>query len=184
MRTPFVMVLAVLAVTAVGFSAPPAWAGRAATIEEHAREALQILYDKAPGTKALADSSAAVLVFPKIVKAGLIVGGQYGEGALFKEEALGGYYSSGSLSFGFEAGIQTYAYALFFADDAALDYLDQSDGWEIGTAPNVVVVDLGAAASLSTTSARGNIHVFFFDQKGIMAGLSIVGSKISIINPK
>ena len=64
-----------------------------------------------------------------------------------------------------------------------MNYLDNSDGWEIGTAPNVVVVDKGAAASLTTTSAQGNIYVFFFDQKGLMAGLTIEGTKITTINP-
>jgi lipid-binding SYLF domain-containing protein len=67
--------------------------------------------------------------------------------------------------------------------DGSLSYLDNSDGWEIGTAPNVVVVDKGASASLTTTSGRENIYVFFFDQKGLMAGLTIEGTKITEINP-
>ena len=117
------------------------------------------------------------------MKGGLIIGGQYGEGALFKGDALVQYYSTAAASFGLQAGLQTYGYAIFFMDQKALGYLDNSDGWEIGTAPNVVVVDEGAGASLTTTSAKDNILVFFFDQKGLMAGLTIEGTKITRINP-
>ena len=184
MHTRFQMILVIFAVLLSSLSAQQAWAGRAATIQEHSREALQLLLDTSPGAKALSDSAAGILVFPKIVKGGLIVGGQYGEGALYKQEALTGYYSTAAASFGLQAGLQTFGYAVFFTDEAALDYLDRSDGWEIGTAPNVVVVDKGAAASLTTTSGRETIYVFFFDQKGIMAGLTIEGSKITTINPE
>src|SRR3546814_7010647 len=108
--------------------------------------------------------------FPKIVKGGVLIGGQYGEGALFKNDAVSQYYSTAAASFGLQAGLQTFGYAIYFMNEKALSYLDNSDGWEIGTAPNVVVVDEGAGASLTTTSAKDNILVFFFDQKGLMAG--------------
>src|SRR3546814_821718 len=87
-------------------------------------------------------------------------------------------------SFGLQAGLQTFGYAIYFMNEKALSYLDNSDGWEIGTAPNVVVVDEGAGASLTTTSAKDNILVFFFDQKGLMAGVTIEGTKITQINPE
>ena len=131
----------------------------------------------------MADDASGILVFPKIVKGGLIIGGQYGEGALFKDDAVAGYYSTAAGSFGLQAGLQTFGYAIFFLNEDALEYLDNSDGWELGTAPNIVVVDAGAAGKLSTTSARGNIYVFFFDQKGLMAGLGIEGTKISTLDP-
>src|SRR3546814_18951084 len=92
--------------------------------------------------------------FPKIVKGGLIIGGQYGEGALFKNDAVSQYYSTAAASFGLQAGLQTFGYAIYFMNEKALSYLDNSDGWEIGTAPNVVVVDEGAGAPLTTTSAK------------------------------
>src|SRR3546814_16778614 len=82
------------------------------------------------------------------------------------------------------AGLQTYGYAIFFMNAGALKYLDNSDGWEIGTAPNVVVVDEGAGAALTTTTAKAGVYVFFFDQKGLMAGLTIEGTKITQINPE
>ncbi len=185
MRVRFPMILAVLALCATAFSvAPaPARAEKAATIEQHSREALALLKQNSEGARRLAGDAAAILVFPKIVKGGLIIGGQYGEGTLFKGEAKAGFYSTAAASFGLQAGLQTFGYAVFFLDDKALNYLDNSDGWEIGTAPNVVVVDEGAGASLTTTSAKENIYVFFFDQKGLMAGLTIEGTKITQINP-
>ena len=185
MRMRFSIVLAVMAIAAAAIvvDATSARAERAATIEQHSREALALLQKNSEAAKRLAADASGILVFPKIVKGGLIIGGQYGEGALFKKDAVAGYYSTAAASFGLQAGLQTFGYAIYFLDDAALGYLDNSDGWEIGTAPNVVVVDAGAAASLTTTSARGNIYVFFFDQKGLMAGLTIEGSKITIIRP-
>ena len=158
-------------------------AGRRATIEQHSRDALELLKQNSPAANSLAGDAKGILVFPKILKGGLIIGGQYGEGALFKDDAVAGYYSTAAGSFGLQAGLQTFGYAIFFLNEDALEYLDNSDGWELGTAPNIVVVDAGAAGKLSTTSARGNIYVFFFDQKGLMAGLGIEGTKISTLDP-
>ncbi|MGD1879595.1 MAG: YSC84-related protein [Kiloniellaceae bacterium] len=186
MRFRFPMILAVVAAIAAGVSLAPATghaAGKAATIEQHAREALDLLKENSEAAKRLADDATGILVFPKIVKGGLIVGGQYGEGALFQNGMVKQYYSTAAASFGLQAGLQTFGYAVFFLNNTGMNYLDNSDGWEIGTAPNVVVVDEGAATSLTTTSAKKDIYVFFFDQKGLMAGLTIEGSKITQINP-
>ena len=185
MQVRFPVVLAGLAIfcAAVFFDSSNLRADEAATIEQDSRDALALLLKTSGSAKELAELADGVLVFPKIVKGGLIVGGQYGEGALFQKDAVAGYYSTAAVSYGLQAGIQTYGYAVFFLNENALSYLESSDGWEIGTAPNVVVVDKGAGTSLTTTSARGNIYVFFFDQKGLMAGLTIEGSKITIIDP-
>ncbi len=82
-----------------------------------------------------------------------------------------------------QAGAQTFGYALFFMDNESLQYLKKSEGWEIGVGPTIVVMDEGAAGSFTTTTARSGIYAFFFDQKGLMAGLGIQGSKISQIQP-
>jgi len=182
-RFSAILAVAVILAAATAFGATSARAEKAATIEQHSRDALALLEKNSEAAKRLAKDAAGILVFPKIVKGGLIFGGQYGEGALFKNDAVAGYYSTAAASFGLQAGLQTFGYAVYFLNDKALSYLDNSDGWEIGTAPNVVVVEAGAAGSLTTTSARGNIYVFFFDQKGLMAGLTIEGSKITTINP-
>ncbi len=186
LRFPTVFAALAVIAAATAFSAAPARAQEehtAATIERDSRAALALLKTNSEPARELSDNAAAILVFPKIIKGGLIIGGQYGEGALFKDDALTQYYSTAAASFGLQAGLQTFGYAVYFMNEESLSYLNNSDGWEIGTAPNVVVVDKGAGASLTTTSAKKDIYVFFFDQKGLMAGLTIEGTKITEINP-
>ena len=110
-----------------------------------------------------------------------MVGGQYGEGALIEGGKVVAYYNTVSISYGLQIGIQRYGYALFFLTDAALKYLNRSDGWELGTGPSVVVVDAGAAGGISTTTAQSDVYAFFFSQKGLMAGLGLHGTKITKI---
>ncbi|HVN22516.1 MAG TPA: lipid-binding SYLF domain-containing protein [Syntrophorhabdales bacterium] len=160
----------------------PAAAASAAEIDHNSRKALEKLYVKSSKAKELSKTAVAILVFPNIVKAGLIVGGQYGEGELIRDGAVVGYYNTVSGSYGLQAGIQKYGYALFFMTEKMLAYLDKSGGWELGTAPNIVVVDKGAATGISTTSAQSDAYAFFFDPKGLMAGLGLQGTKITKIN--
>ncbi|MGE0086351.1 MAG: hypothetical protein AB7S75_18235 [Desulfococcaceae bacterium] len=156
----------------------------AAQIDSKVDDALQKLYTSTPAALELAKVAKGILVFPDIIKGGFVVGGQYGEGALRKYGKTAGYYNTVSASYGLQAGAQKFGYALFFIDDASLAYLNKSGGWEIGVGPNVTVVDAGVAKNLSTTTARSGVYAFFFDQKGLMAGLGIQGSKISRIDPK
>ena len=130
-----------------------------------------------------ATADTAILVFPKIVKGGLIIGGQYGQGALRVGGKTYGYYSTTAASYGLQAGAQTFGYAMFLMTDDAVEYMKKSEGWEVGVGPSVVVVDEGVAGSLTTSTAKEGIYVFFFDQKGLMAGLGIQGSKINKIEP-
>jgi lipid-binding SYLF domain-containing protein len=90
-----------------------------------------------------------------------------------------GYYNSVAASYGFQAGVQKFGYALFFMNDAALAYLDKSGGFEIGIGPSIVVVDEGVGKSLTSTTLTHDVYAFIFDQKGLMAGLGIQGSKIT-----
>jgi lipid-binding SYLF domain-containing protein len=94
-----------------------------------------------------------------------------------------GYYNTVAASYGLQAGIQEFGYALFFMSDSALQYLNKSDGWEIGVGPSVVIVDAGVAKSLTTTTARKEIYAFIFSQKGLMAGLGLQGTKVTRIDP-
>ncbi|MGD9974862.1 MAG: hypothetical protein AB7S77_17520 [Desulfatirhabdiaceae bacterium] len=162
----------------------PAMADTAAQIDQDVDAALQKLYAQTPAAKDLSKVAKGILVFPSIIKGGLIVGGQYGEGALRKGGKTAGYYNTVAASYGLQAGAQKFGYALFFTDEASLKYLDKSDGWELGVGPSIVVVDEGVARSLSTTTAKEGIYAFFFDQKGLMGGLGIQGSKITQITPK
>jgi lipid-binding SYLF domain-containing protein len=113
------------------------------------------------------------------VKGGFIVGGQYGEGALIRDGKAVGFYNTVAASYGLQAGLQKFGYALFFMNESALKWIDKSDGWEIGVGPSIVVVDVGAAASMTSTTAQSDIYAFFFDQKGLMAGLGLQGTKIT-----
>lgn len=163
--------------------ASPAFAASAATIDQNSTAALEKLYATSPSAKLLGEKAKGILIFPGILKGGFIVGGQWGEGALRKGGKTVGYYRSVAASYGLQAGGQKFGYALFFMDDESLAYLDKSDGWEIGTGPSVVIVDKGVAKSIGTTASRDGVFAFIFSQKGLMAGISIQGSKISRIHP-
>jgi lipid-binding SYLF domain-containing protein len=162
--------------------ANPARAASAAEINRNARIALQKLYQESSSAKGLSAKAKAILVFPAITKGGFLVGGQYGEGALVENGQVTAYYNTVSLSYGLQAGVQKYGYALFFMTNSAREYLDRSDGWELGTGPSIVTVDEGVAAGISTTTAKSDIYAFFFDQKGLMAGLGLQGTKVTKIN--
>lgn len=159
--------------------------GTAAKIDSDVNFALQDLYASTPAARTLAKQAKGILVFPRIVKAGFMVGAQYGNGgALRVRGRTVGYYNSVAASYGLQAGVQSFGYALFFMNDAALNYLNRSEGFEIGVGPSIVVVDAGIARSLTTSTAKDNIYAFIFDQKGLMAGLGLQGSKITRIYPE
>ncbi len=148
-------------------------------IDQKSRSALERLYRTNPKARTLANNAEGILVFPDIVKGGLVWGGAYGDGALYQRNRATGYYRSISASWGLQAGLQKYGYALFLMDDKALRALNASGGWEIGSAPNLTVVDKGMAGSLSTTTLEKGTYAIFFDQKGLMAGLGLQGTKVT-----
>jgi lipid-binding SYLF domain-containing protein len=159
-------------------------ASSAADITHDSSAALQDLYANNPEARHLAKRAKGILVFPGIVKAGFLVGAQYGSGgALFKNGRTAGYYNILAGSYGLQAGVQSFSYALFFMDNDSLNYLNRSEGWEVGVGPSIVVVDKGMARSLTTTTAKSGVYAFIFSQKGLMAGLGLQGSKISRIDP-
>jgi lipid-binding SYLF domain-containing protein len=171
-------------IMAAGLITPgPASADTAAEIDREVDSALQKLYAKTPVAKELSKVAKGILVYPDIVKGGLIVGGQYGVGALRKEGKTAGYYNTVAASYGLQAGVQKFGFALFFITDSAIDHLEKSSSWEIGVGPSIVIVDAGLAKSLTITTAKSDIYAFFFDQKGLMSGLALQGSKISKITP-
>ncbi len=151
-------------------------------IDRGVEVALEDLYGSAPGARELGKNAKGILVFPKIVKAGFILGGQYGEGALIKSGETAGYYRTVAASYGFQIGAQSFGYALFFMTDEDLGWLERSSGWEIGAGPTVVVADTGLARSLSSTTGKKGVYAFFFSQRGLMAGIQLEGTKISKID--
>jgi len=176
--------LLVTLVTTVILATPhTAMAIDTAKIERESKAALQKLYETTPVAKTLGDKAKAIMVFPSILKGGLIVGAQAGNGVLLVNGKTEGYYNISAASYGLQAGVQEFGYVMFLMTDAARSYLDSSEGWEVGVGPNIVVVDAGAAKSLTTTTAKDDVYAFIFSQKGLMAGLGIQGSKITRLNP-
>ncbi|HEX4800954.1 MAG TPA: lipid-binding SYLF domain-containing protein [Sphingomicrobium sp.] len=157
-------------------------AASAAQLNADGQAALSRLYAQSDRARRYARDAHAILVFPKIVKAGFLIGGQGGEGVLFVRGRPTAYYKIGAVSYGLQAGGQSFSYALFLMNDAAIRYLNRSDGWAIGSGPSVVVVDKGAAMSTTSTTLAKDVYAFPFGQKGLMAGLGLEGSKITRIN--
>jgi lipid-binding SYLF domain-containing protein len=182
-RLSIFLLVALLALTACQTTGGKADATSSAQIHSDADAALQRLYASTPAARSLASRAKGILVFPGVAKAGFIVGAQYGKGALIKNGRPVGYYNIVAGSYGLQAGVQSFDYAMFFMTNSALDYLDSSAGFEVGVGPSVVVVDAGVAKSLTTTTAKEDVYAFIFGQKGLMAGLGLQGSKITRINP-
>jgi lipid-binding SYLF domain-containing protein len=177
----WLLALSLVVAGALGPLSESAQAATAAELNADGKAALNRLYAQSPRATRLARSANAILVFPKIVKAGLVVGGQGGEGVLFVRGKPAGYYKITAVSYGLQAGGQSFSYALFLMNDKALTYLRKSDGWAIGSGPSVVVVDKGAAMSTTSTTIAKDVYAFPFGQKGLMAGLGLEGSKIKAI---
>lgn len=153
----------------------------ASEINSGADAVLAQLHASSPETIDLADQSVAILIFPKITKGGLMVGGQFGEGAMREDGNTTGYYSIAGASYGFQAGVQQFSYAMFFLNDQALEYFRKNNGWEAGSGPTLVGGDQGWSASMGTNDLQGDIVPIVFGQEGLMAGTSLQGTKISRI---
>ncbi len=148
------------------------------------RAALRDLYAKNPKARQLGAKAKGVLMFPNVVKGGLLIGGMGGNGALiWRSGGIHEYYQTSGMSYGLQAGVQKYGYALFLMDAEAFNALNRADGWEVGSSPSLVIVDQGVASSMSTTTIQKGTYAFFFNPRGLMGGLSLQGSKISRIYP-
>ena len=176
---PFRSVLLLLAALAFACATPTVSAQGRGALDADAKRAYSTLVAKVPAAKALAQKAVAVLVFPKITKAGLVIGGQYGEGVLLKGGKPAGYYSTAGASYGLQAGAQQFGYAMFFMNDGALKALTTTDGFEIGVGPSVVVVDEGMGKSATSINMKDDVYAFIFGQKGLMAGIGLQGNKIT-----
>ncbi len=177
---------AILGIVAATICAPSttrsASAASASALESDGRAALRQLYATQRSAKILGSKAKAILVFPTMVKAGFMFGGQIGEGVRFENGKVRGFYNSVAASYGFQAGVQSFGYALFFMNEAAVNQLDDTRGFELGVGPSVVLVDQGIGKSLTTNTITSDTYAFIFDQKGLMAGIGIQGSKITRID--
>jgi lipid-binding SYLF domain-containing protein len=173
--------LSALALTSALWLAGPALAASADDLNKDATQVLAALYKTNPVAEVVSKKAKAILVFPKITKAGLVFGGSYGEGVLLQGAKVTEYYNSVSASWGWQLGAESYTYVVFLMSDKAVKYLATSKGWEFGVGPSVVVVNEGVAKNLTTTTLKEDAYAFVSDQQGLMASLSIEGTKISRI---
>ncbi|ORC49470.1 hypothetical protein B2G74_15810 [Burkholderia sp. A27] len=137
------------------------------------------LYTTVKGSRELVAKARGVLVFPSVLQAGFIVGGQYGEGALRVGGSTVGYYSTATGSFGLQAGAQSKAIVFLFMTQDALDKFRNADGWSVGGDASVALVKMGANGAIDTNTATAPVEVFVMTNAGLMADLSLQGTKVS-----
>jgi lipid-binding SYLF domain-containing protein len=167
---------------ATSLVAAPAWALNRGKLTARAHEALAELEASEPRARRVSHAAVAVLVFPSILKAGLVFGGETGDGVLFEHGQATGFFNLSGGSWGLQAGGQDFAYALFFMNRGAMHYLRRAEGFQVGTGPSIVVVNKGAGAEADSTTLSQDVYAFPFNQKGLMADLTLQGTKITRIH--
>jgi lipid-binding SYLF domain-containing protein len=140
---------------------------------------IQRLYTTVPGSRELVAKSRGILVFPSVIQAGFIVGAQYGKGSLRVGGSTVGYYSTTSGSFGLQAGAQSKAIIFLFMTQDALDKFRNSDGWAAGVDASVALVKMGANGAVDTTTATAPVEAFVLTNAGLMADVSLQGTKVT-----
>ena len=150
---------------------------------DRARRALNRLEADDPRADRLAHRARAILVFPSVLKAGFVFGGETGNGVLFRQGEPPRFFNLSGGSWGLQIGAQDFGYALFFMTNESLHYLRDAAGFAAGSLPSLVIVNQGAAADIDTTTALHDVYAFPFNQKGLMANLTLEGTKITPIHP-
>lgn len=173
----------VVAAVAGGLGLRAAAAATAAELQTKSAAALATLRRVRSDAVPVLDKAVATLVFPEVMKGGLLIGGEYGEGVLRAGNALRGYYSIAAASFGLQAGAQSFSLAMLFMNEPALAYLDRSDGWQVGAGPSFVVADEAFARQFTSTTLTQDVVAYIFGQQGLMGGLGIEGAKITRYTP-
>lgn len=176
---PFQIIFALMLVLSAAHRAE---AASAYEIDVDVTAALKRFYNQVGGARDLVEHSAGVLVFPSVVKAGIGVGGEYGEGALRRYGRTEGYYNTVSASFGFQLGVQARTVIIVFMTEDALGNFRRKDGWKVGVDGSITVVTVGVGGAIDTNSIKRPVVAFILDQKGLMYNLTLEGSKISRID--
>ena len=174
MRTYIVECL--LAAVATGVSA----ASRE-EIDAEVKEAVQKFYKHTSAGRELAQKASGILVFPSVIKAGIGIGGEFGEGALLVKGETVAYYNTAAASVGFQLGAQARSQIVLFMNDKVLGEFRKSEGWKVGVDGSVALATLGAGGAIDTETANKPIIGFIFSNKGLMYNLSLEGSKITRI---
>lgn len=148
-------------------------------INAGADNTLNRLYQEVRGSRELAGRARGILVFPSILAAGLLFGGEYGEGVLRSGGRAQGYYRIASGSFGFQAGAQSKAVVMLFMTEEALAKFRSSNGWQAGVDASVALVKIGANGEIDTNSVNNDVNVFALTNAGLMYNLTVEGTKIT-----
>ena len=170
---------ALLSLFLIATAAPQSRAGSPAEIDAAVNATLNQFYLQVGGARQLAREAVGILVFPTVVKAGMGIGGEYGEGALRIRGRTDGYYNIISASIGFQLGVQTRSVIVMFMTPQALDSFERKDGWKVGVDGSVAIVTVGVGGSIDTNRIRSPVIGFILDPKGLMYNLTLEGSKIS-----
>ena len=181
MRTFRALSLALIAILAMAALPSRSEAASAAEIDADVNAALTSFESQIGGARELASKVAGVLVFPSVVKAGIGLGGEYGEGLLIIRGRPGGYYNLISGSFGFQLGVQTRTVIIMFMTERALASFEGTYGWKVGVDGSVAIVTLGAGGAIDTENLTSPVLGFILDPAGLMYNLTLEGSKISRI---
>jgi lipid-binding SYLF domain-containing protein len=175
-----------LLMTSLGmlFFASPALtlAASATEIDIGVSETLKEFKVEVPGGEQFLERATGVLVFPKIIKAGFGIGGEYGEGALMINGETVSYYSTAAASIGLQLGAQSKSLVIVFLEQEALNYFRNSKGWKAGVDGSVAVVEWGTGEDINTIDIEDPIVGFMFSNKGLMFNLTLEGAKFSRIN--
>ena len=184
MRALRMLFVAFLAVTAVTLQTPDtARAASAAAIDADARATMEHFFAKVINGRALANKAEAVLIFPSIVKAGIGIGGEYGEGAMHVRGTTTAYYNIIGASVGFQLGVQTRSVIIMFMTPGALAGFQSRAGFKVGVDGSVAIITVGVGGEVDTNNVLDPIIGFVFNNKGLMYNLTLEGSKITRINP-
>ncbi|MGS0892254.1 BPSL1445 family SYLF domain-containing lipoprotein [Burkholderia stagnalis] len=154
-------------------------ASKRQAIDSSVDATLSRLYSTVKGSRELVAKSRGVLVFPDVIQAGFIVGGQSGNGSLRVGGSTVGYYNTSSLSVGLQAGAQSKAIVFLFMTQDALDEFRNSDGWAAGAGASVALVKMGANGAIDTTTATAPVQVVVLTNAGLMGDVSINGTKVT-----
>jgi lipid-binding SYLF domain-containing protein len=173
--------LGLLAAIACVTSASRSEAASAARIDADVEATLREFFRHVRGSRELVTRSAAVLVFPSVIKAGMGIGGEYGEGALLTRGRTLEYYNTVSASIGFQLGAQSRSVIIVFMTEEALTGFRRINGWKVGVDGSVALISVGVGGSIDTNRIVSPIVGFIFDGKGLMYNLTLEGSKISRI---
>jgi lipid-binding SYLF domain-containing protein len=180
-RTSLFIVVAV----ALSFAAGNLWAQTAEEIDASVYACLGRFYNQIQGGREMVAMAEGVLVMPAVVKAGLIVGGEYGEGALRVGGKTVSYYNRASGSVGLQIGGEAKDLVILFMTDEALKQFQNSKGWEVGVDGSVALANFGGGRWVANLiRMKDPIIVFVFDVKGLMADISLKGAKFTKIDPK